>query len=94
MLIAGLIMAKLRVRLWLWASLYVLAAAIIFTMTVNSYPSIEKALSKNGSWWAYVWGSTNMGLYVSVILASMITIIIRITNKIRGHELQAKEVNS
>lgn len=88
MLIASFILAKLRVKIKLWLVLYITLAALILVMTINSYPSIEKALSKNGSWWAYIFGSLNLGLYASVILSVIITLIVKLVKlkKIRSHK--------
>ena len=52
MLLAGLILHKLRVKIKLWLVIYILAAVVFFVTALCNYPSIEKALSKNGSWWA------------------------------------------
>jgi hypothetical protein len=78
MLIVGFILDKLRVKLKLWLVLYITLAALILVMTISSYPSIEKALSKNGSWWAYMFGSLNLGLYASVILSVIITLMVKL----------------
>ncbi|MHC4087877.1 MAG: hypothetical protein ACYSU3_17690 [Planctomycetota bacterium] len=88
MLITGFILAKLRVKIKLWFVLYITLAAVILATTINSYPSIEKALSKNGSWWAYIFGSLNLGLYASVILSVIITLIVKLVKlkKIRSHK--------
>jgi hypothetical protein len=80
-LIAGFILAKLRVKLKLWFVLYITLAVVIMVLTINSYPSFEKALSKNGSLWAYLFGSLNMGLYASVILSVIITLIVKLFKK-------------
>ena len=90
MLIASFILAKLRVKIKLWLVLYITLAALILVMTINSYPSIEKALSKNGSWWAYIFGSLNLGLYASVILSVIITLIVKLVKlkKIRSHKTE------
>ncbi|HUS72500.1 MAG TPA: hypothetical protein VMY06_05485 [Sedimentisphaerales bacterium] len=90
MLIVGFILAKLRVKLILWFVLYITLAAVILAITISSYPSIEKALSKNGSWWAYIFGSLNLGLYASVILSVIITLIVKLfeKKKIRSHKTE------
>jgi len=90
MLIVGFILAKLRVKMKLWFVLYITLAAVILAITINSYPSIEKALSKNGSWLAYIFGSLNLGLYASVILSVIITLIVKLfeKKKIRSHKTE------
>jgi uncharacterized membrane protein len=74
----------------LWFVLYITLAAVILAITINSYPSIERALSKNGSWWAYILGSLNLGLYASVILSVIITLIVKLfeKKKIRSHKTE------
>lgn len=67
--VVGLLMDLARLRKIVWGVLWVAAALLIFVLSVNAYPSIEKALSKNGSWWAYVFTSINIGLYVSILLS-------------------------
>ena len=73
-LIMGFILAKLLVKMKLWFLLYITLAAVALVVMIGSYPSIEKALSKNGSLWAYIFGSLNLGLYASVILSAIITL--------------------
>jgi len=70
MSLVGLGMSVLRTKIKLWLILYIVASVIFFIVTLSSYPSIEKALSKNGSWWAYIFSSLNMGMYVSVVLCA------------------------
>ena len=81
MALIGWGLSALRVKIKLWLILHICAAVAFFLLAVLSYPSIEKALSKNGSWWAYVFSSLNMGLYASVIFSSIITGILRIIQK-------------
>ena len=81
MLTAGILLAKLRVKMRLWFVIYIIAAVVFLVVSLSNYPTIEKALSKNGSWWAYILGSINMGLYVSVVLSMIITLIIKLVKK-------------
>ena len=71
----------------LWFVLYITLAAVALVVMIGSYPSIEKALSKNGSLWAYIFGSLNLGLYASVILSAIITLIVKLVEKkkVRSH---------
>ncbi|MHC4694722.1 MAG: hypothetical protein ACYS67_18445 [Planctomycetota bacterium] len=91
-LIAGFILAKLRVKLKLWFALYITLAVVIMVLTINSYPSFEKALSKNGSLWAYIFGSLNMGLYASVILSVIITLVVKLFKKKKSISLKAENL--
>lgn len=68
MALAGLGLDRLRVRKRLWALVYVILSAKVLAWLVWSYPSIEKALSKNGSWTAYLSASSNAGLTLAVAL--------------------------
>ena len=81
MALIGWGLSALRVKLRLLLILHICAAVAFFLLVVFSYPSIEKVLSKNGSWWAYIFSSLNMGLYASVIFSGIITGILRIVQK-------------
>jgi hypothetical protein len=71
----GLVMDKLRVRFALWFPLFLAAAVILCIVSINSYPSYERAIRKNGSLAAYVLFACNAGLYVSVVLAVAATVV-------------------
>jgi hypothetical protein len=73
----GLAIDRLGVSKLLWAIVFPVCAIIVFAAAVMSYPSIERALSKNGSWWAYVLFSVNIGIYASIFLCVILTLIIR-----------------
>ena len=77
MAIPGLLLTKLKtnIRLWLWV--FVICSVAIFIFTITRYPTIEKALSKNGSWQAYIFSSINVGLYLSIVPTVLIDIIIK-----------------
>lgn len=83
MSLVGLGMSVLRTKIKLWVILYIVSTIIFFIVTLSSYPSMEKALSKNGSWWAYIFSSLNMGMYASVVLCGIINGITRIIKKKR-----------
>ena len=72
MSVIGFLMDRIRIRKTIWAILFVVAALAVFVMSIKSYPTIERALSKNGSWWAYVFFSLNVGLYFSVLLSFLV----------------------
>jgi hypothetical protein len=69
----GFLMDRLRVERILWASWLVLFSVVIFFDSIHMYPDLNKALSKNGSVWAYILFSINMGLYISVVLSVAFT---------------------
>lgn len=77
MVLVGFALSALRVKVKLLLIIQICAAAGFFLLAVFSYPSIAKALSKNGSWWAYIFSSLNMGLYAAVTLSAIITPIAR-----------------
>jgi hypothetical protein len=74
----GFGMDWLRVRKLLWSILFLACASAILGAAIMSYPSIERAISKNGSWWAYILFSVNIGIYISVVLSAFITLAARI----------------
>ncbi len=62
-------MDRRRVYRRVWALLYLGLAVALLVWAVGSYPSIERALRKNGSWTAYIAASSNAGLTLSAILS-------------------------
>ncbi len=81
MIIPALFLHKLKIRKSLWAVLFALCTISIFLFLITRYPSVAKALSKNGSLWAYIAASTNIGLYFSVILSIIMMGIEKIYGK-------------
>lgn len=79
MLLIGIAMDFFRVRKRLWAIIFVICSLAVFAVAIFSFPSIERAINKNGSIWAYVFFSINIGIYLSIILSAIVTIIARIT---------------
>jgi hypothetical protein len=71
---------KLQINRWLWLILWILFSAVIFLFGINQYPTIEKALSKNGSWTAYIACSLNIALYSSTVF-SVITHLVSLKIK-------------
>ncbi len=65
----GWVMDRLEIRKVVWAIVYLVAGITIFFLVVGSFPSLERAIGKNGSLWAYVVLASNLGLYASVILS-------------------------
>lgn len=81
MSLAGLVLSLLRAKIKLWLILYIAAAVLFFAVALSGYPSIERALSKNGSLWAYIFSSLNMGLYASVVLCGIVSGIVQIQRR-------------
>ena len=77
----GFGMDYLRVRKLLWAILFFACASAIMGAAIMSYPSVERAISKNGSWWAYILFSVNIGIYISVVLSAFVTLTARILKR-------------
>ena len=73
MALAGWGMDRFGVKKGLWAVLFPLCTLGVFAAAVLSYGSIERALAKNGSWWAYILFSCLIGMYLSVVLSAVIT---------------------
>ncbi|MCU0784840.1 MAG: hypothetical protein MUF81_12520 [Verrucomicrobia bacterium] len=48
--LAGGLLAWLRVRKALWTGLFAVSATAILFLMLRSFPSLERALAKNGSW--------------------------------------------
>jgi hypothetical protein len=74
---AGWVQVRLRVAVWLWVGLFVVAGAGWFAFQLQQYPSVERALAKNGSWWAYLLSSCLMGMYSAWVLSLFCTLLIR-----------------
>ena len=87
--ILGFVMDRLRVSKRVWGPLFVLSFALLLLFSLRQYPSLERAISKNGSITAYVAGACNMGLYLSIVLsliAKGVTTMIRRTKPNRTVE--------
>jgi hypothetical protein len=65
--VAGVVLDKLRVPWLAWVVIYLGVATGLFLWTFGSYPSVERALAKNGSYAAYILPSMNLGLYAATI---------------------------
>jgi len=73
-------------RIWkkLWVITFAICAIGVFAISILSFPSIERALQKNGSLWAYILFSINIGVYLSVIFSMSLTSIGRLWRKIKA----------
>lgn len=74
----GWVMDRVRVRKIPWAGLYLVTGLAVLYVVLRSFPSREKAISKNGSLGAYILLSANLGLYLSVPLSVVLTCIGRL----------------
>jgi uncharacterized membrane protein YidH (DUF202 family) len=68
MAISGFLLDRLPVSRRLWAAVYITVCVALFVWGLSSYPSLDKAIAKNGSISAYVYCAANVGMYASVLL--------------------------
>lgn len=67
MAIFGFLLDRLPVSRRWWAALYIVASVGLFAWGLLSFPSLERAIAKNGSISAYAFCAANLGMYVSVL---------------------------
>jgi len=72
---------KLQTNRWCFFVLWLIFSIIIFVLSVMPYPTIAKALAKNGSWMAYIAGSINIALYPTIIFTVIGAVIMLIIKK-------------
>lgn len=65
----GFLMDSVKVQKIFWAFAFSGAAVAVFIMSIMSYPSLDRAIAKNGSIRAYVFMSINVGIYFSIVLS-------------------------
>lgn len=75
---AGWALWRLGVRKRLWTILWLVAAALVLFVTLQSYPSIERALAKNGSWTAYILSALLLGSYAATLISALVTLPVRL----------------
>jgi len=68
---AGWMLWRLRVRKHWWLVLWLVVAVVVLVTSVKSYPSLEHALRKNGSWTAYILSSLLLGMYAVMLVAGI-----------------------
>jgi len=73
LIVVGLVMDRFCIHKVLWGITFSVCAVVVFAASVLSFPSIERAISKNGSISCYVCFSINVGLYLSVVLSAIVT---------------------
>jgi hypothetical protein len=74
---------RLGVRKRLWTIVWLLAAALVLFPTLQSYPSIERAPAKNGSWTAYIFSALLLGMCGAVLISAAGTPLWRALNRRR-----------
>jgi hypothetical protein len=63
----GFLLDELPLSRRFWAGVYIVASAAFFAWGLLSYPSLERAIAKNGSISAYAFCAANLAMYVSVL---------------------------
>jgi len=81
MAVMGLLLTLLRASRVLWIATLVLVAAAIVTQSLLSYPSLQRAISKNGSITAYVCLGVNFGSYVATVVSLLVAIPMRLLER-------------
>ena len=64
----GSLLVAVRLRVYLWLLLFVGGAGFVLWDVLGSFPSLDHALSKNGSWQAYLCFSSLIGSYIAAVL--------------------------
>ncbi len=77
-------MDLIRSRPSRWAIVFMTTMLLIFASMLRSFPSLQRAIAKNGSLWTYVLSATVLALYVSVILCIIGNGLTRLWKGIRG----------
>ena len=67
MTVCGFLLDRLPVSRRLWGAIYIVASVGLFAWGLLSFPSLERAIAKNGSISAYAYCSANLGMYLSVL---------------------------
>jgi hypothetical protein len=81
--LVGLAMDWVRVRKRLWGILWLGVGIAVFCAVLFSFPSIDRAIRKNGSIMAYVLLGVTVGLYAASLLSLVGTGAWRIAKRLR-----------
>jgi hypothetical protein len=63
----GWLLVWLKVRVRIWLAIWFVVTGILFVTSVQSYPSIERAVAKNGSLVTYFLSATLLASYVATL---------------------------
>lgn len=77
MFVAGWALDILRVRVWIWLPLVLLMCGTMVAQMISYYPSLARAIAKNGSLQSYFSASLNVSLYSITLLSFLLTPIWR-----------------
>lgn len=75
--LAGWGLDALRFRFWLWLLGVAVISISLVTYALSMYPSYDRAMSKNGSFTAYVASALNIAYYLTTCLALALTPLAR-----------------
>lgn len=85
----GLAMDRVRVHKALWTVLWLVTAVVVLCVVLLSFPSIDRAIRKNGSLSAYVLLAATVGLYGASILSLVFTLGWRMVERLRPSSAKA-----
>lgn len=94
MSVAGLLLDRLRVSIVAWGALTVVFGSTICWYWLQSFPSWERAIGKNGSALAYFLPSLNAGLTAATIVMAATMSLYRIAVALHRHSPQDSPVNN
>ena len=80
----GFILDRLPVSRRLWSAFYMVASLGWFVWMLWQFPTLERAIAKNGSISAYAFCAANLGLYVSVLLFLVGGTVLWLWRRVRG----------
>jgi hypothetical protein len=69
MAVFGCVLCWLKVRILFWLVLWLMSALTWLGFMLSGYPSLERALAKNGSWWAYLLSAALMAAYTAILIS-------------------------
>lgn len=81
MALLAILLVLLRASRRLWGVLLLMVATAVCATSLLSYPSLQRAVSKNGSITAYVCFSINFGMYIATIVTLIIAGILRLIER-------------
>lgn len=64
----GLLLCWLKASVRVWLVLWLVSSLVSMGLMLMQYPSIERAIAKNGSWAAYIYAAILMSAYSATML--------------------------
>jgi hypothetical protein len=80
----GLLMDSLRVNKAVFGCVWIVSASAICAASILAFPTYAKAISKNGSFVAYVLFACNCGVYAGIILSTAANLALRFAKRGRN----------